>query len=86
MPRGIDRFVEGPALLEMPGLNFRFPDLPNRAIDVFVLPRDFDKIRASFRSCAVIVLNSGGLASFQEAFCIVVAQLVCSSPKPLNNI
>ena len=37
---------------------------------------DLAKMRDSFKSCAVIVLNLEGLAFFQEAFQAVVARLI----------
>ena len=68
-------------------LNFRLPDcFPKKAIVASVPAEDLARIRDLSRSCAVIELNSGDSASFQEAFRTVVAQLVCSSPRLINNI
>lgn len=84
---GLDCFVEKPTLLEMIKLNLHLLDcFLKRAIVTSVLIEDLAKIQNLPKSCTVIVLNSGGLTSFQEAFQTVVAQLVFLSPKPLNNI
>ncbi len=63
--KGLARFVDGPGLLKMVELNFCLPNcFPIKAIVVSVLAENLAKIRDSSKSCAIMVLNSGGLAFF----------------------